>query len=139
LIDGGQLLSGLIALLSRSSGHYATSLQADQCREIASRHEVTFIGREAYSRSIQSEVGCGYQRGATFMVPHFFPLDEGAAEPHLDKEHAESALSSRKGADAVRDRWAVGRLSGDARSVVYCPTFTEGTSGGKKYQKKLIA
>ena len=49
-------------------------------------------GREQYSRSIQSEVGCGYQRGATFVVPHFFPLDEGALDHQLGREHAESAL-----------------------------------------------
>ena len=30
-------------------------------------------------------------------------------------------------------------LSGDARSAVYCPTLTEGTSGREKYQKKVIA
>jgi len=48
-------------------------------------------GREQYSRSIQSEVGCGYQRGATFVVPHFFPLDEGAPDHQLGREHAESA------------------------------------------------
>ena len=29
-------------------------------------------------------------------------------------------------------------LSGDARSAVYCPTLTKGTSRRKKYQKKVI-
>ena len=96
-------------------------------------------GREQYSRSIQSEVGRGYQRGATFVVPHFIPLDEGAPEPQLGREHAESALSSRAIADAVRGRLAAALLSGDALYAVYCPTLTEGTSGREKYQKKVVA
>jgi hypothetical protein len=110
LIDGRQLLAGLIARSSLSPGHCATSLQEDQCREIASRDAVKFIGREAYSRTIQSEVGCGYQRGATFVVPHFFPLDEGAPEPQLGRGQAESAFYNRAIVDAVRGRLAVGLL-----------------------------
>jgi hypothetical protein len=66
-------------------------------------------------------------------------LDEGAPDPHLGREHAESALSQGAIADAGRDRLAAALLCGDARSAVYCPTFTEGTSGRKKYQKKVIA
>ena len=44
------------------------------------------------------------------MVPHFFPLDEGAPEPQLGREHAEGVLSSRATAYAVRRRLAVGLL-----------------------------
>jgi hypothetical protein len=96
LIDGGQLLAWLTTLLSRSTGHCATSLQADPNRELASRDYAKCTGPEQYSRSIQSEVGCGYQRGATFMAPHFFPLDEGAPDPQLGRDHVRSALSSAR-------------------------------------------
>src|SRR5271165_2570132 len=73
LIDRSQLLARLVTLSSRSTGHCATSLQADRDRELASRDDARCAGREQYSRSIQSEVGCGYQSGSTFVVPHLFP------------------------------------------------------------------
>src|SRR5271157_724313 len=94
-------------------------------------------GREQYSRSIQSEVGCGYQRGATFVVPHFFPLDEEAPDHQLGREQAESAPYMARLPVQLEARLATALLSGDARFAVYCPTLTKGTSGRKKYQKKV--
>ena len=95
-IDGSQLLATLITLLSRSTGHCATSLQADPNRDFASRDYAKCTGREHYSRSIQSEVGCGYQCGATFVVPHIFPLDEGVPDTQHGRDEAGSALSSTR-------------------------------------------
>jgi hypothetical protein len=54
---------GRLTFLSRSLGHCATSPQEDRCRELASRDKVKFTSREAFSRSIQSEVGSCCQRG----------------------------------------------------------------------------
>ena len=71
--------------------------------------------------------------------PALLSMDEGAPDPQLGREHAESARFQGAIADAGRDRSAAALLSGDARSAVYWPTFTEGTSGRKKYQKKVIA
>src|SRR5271165_6779939 len=55
---------------------------------------------------------------------------------------AESTLSLHVPARDCRCSWrplAAALLSGDARSAVYCPTLTKGTSGREKYQKKVIA
>src|SRR5271157_5791085 len=93
-INRGQLLARLITLSSRSTGHCATSLQTDPNHELASRDDAKCKSREHYSRSIQSEVGCGYQCGATFVVPHIFPLDEGAPDTQHGRDEAGSALSS---------------------------------------------
>ena len=141
LIDRSQLLARLITLLSRSTGHCATSLQADPNRELAlARLCEMHTGREHYSRSIQSEVGCGYQRGATFVVPHFFPLDEGAPDHSAGPRRKPSLhLPARDCRCSCEAAWPTALLSGDARSAVYCPTLTKGTSGREKYQKKVIA
>src|SRR5271157_1599579 len=63
-IDGGQLLAGLITLLSRSTGHCATLLLQNWRCELASLDKVKVTGREHYSRSIQSEAGSCCQAGA---------------------------------------------------------------------------
>jgi hypothetical protein len=52
-----------LTLLSRSLGHCPTSPQKDRCRDVASRDKAKFTGREAFSRSIQSEVGRRCQPG----------------------------------------------------------------------------
>ena len=132
-------LLGLLPFGPGALGHCATSLQADRNRELASRDYAKCTGREQYSRSIQSEVGCGYQRGATFVVPHFFPWTKERLILSWAESEAESALSSARLPVQLRGRLAAALLSGDARSAVYCPTLTKGTSGRKKYQKKVIA
>jgi hypothetical protein len=78
-IDRGQLLAGLITLLSRSLGHCATSLQQDWCCELASRDRVKVTGRGRYSRSIQSEVGSCCPRGIHVCGPAVF-FGRGSAE-----------------------------------------------------------
>jgi len=55
---------------------------------------VEFTRRELYSRSIESEVGCVYQCGTTFVVPHIFPLDEGAPDTQHGRDEVGSALSA---------------------------------------------
>src|SRR5208283_1403428 len=126
----------LITLSSRSTGHCATSLQEGQGREIASCDKVEFTRRELYSRTIESEVGCIYQRGTTFVAPHIFPLDEGAPDAQHGRDEVGSALS------ALDCRWStrpLGRCFAKGRCTVAvsAPYLLKEHPDGKSIKRKL--
>lgn len=93
-------------------------------------------GREQYSRSIQSEVGCGYQRGATFVVPHIFPLDEGAPDTQHGRDEVGSALSALDFRCSARP---LGRCFAKRRCTVAvsAPYLLKEHPGGKSIKRKL--
>jgi len=94
-------------------------------------------GREQYSRSIQSEVGCGYQRGATFVVPHFFPLDEGAPARQLGRGHAESARSSARLPVQLEAYWLLLCYAAMLGPLFIAPHLLKEHPGGKSIKRKL--
>ena len=89
-------LLGLLPFCPGALGIAQPHYRKIRSRELASRDNANCNRRERYSRSIQSEVGCGYQRGATFVVPHIFPLDEGAPDTQHGRDEVGSALSSAR-------------------------------------------
>ena len=137
-IDCRQLLARLITLSSRSTGHCATSLQEDQGREIASCDKVrNSPAREHYSRTIESEVGCGYQRGTTFVVPHLFPLDEGAPDHSAWPRRSRVRTFSARLPMQCEAAWPLLCEAAMLGPLFIAPYLLKEHPGGKSIKRKL--
>ena len=82
---------------------------------------------------------CSHQRGAAFVVAYFFPWTKEPLSLSLTACPRRRRVWTSQHAIArlVRGRLAGALLSGDARFVDSYPTSIEGTSGRKKYHKKI--
>src|SRR5271166_1546956 len=95
-----------ITLSSRSTGHCATSLQADPNRELVpratmrnarrSRAVLTINPERSWLRLSKRSHVCG-------SAP--LSVDEGAHDPHLGREHAGSAPSSERSPVQLETAW----------------------------------